>query len=249
MGATQTNRDEDMEVERTNAGRGTARSRSRLVEASTHDDALATGKAVFDRLVGADPHAAADHYVCFDEDETSVAGKAQWGELPTAAPVDSDDGQDLLERGWAATKGAFERNVERVNDALDELSDGEIVRDEYLARHAFHRVDAYDGPTSSLYNEHPNGTRHREQLDRVLRERGPLDRIRRRPLLTDVPVHKLAARNSHADARVPEHRDWWASRPASSPGLLPIRVAWRGPRRRLSNLVARVREKGRELVL
>jgi len=30
-----------------------------LVEESTHDDALATGKAVFDRLVGADPHAGA----------------------------------------------------------------------------------------------------------------------------------------------------------------------------------------------
>lgn len=30
-----------------------------LVEASTHDDALATGKSVFDRLVGADPHAGA----------------------------------------------------------------------------------------------------------------------------------------------------------------------------------------------
>jgi len=30
-----------------------------LVEASTKDDALVTGKAVFDRLVGADPHAGA----------------------------------------------------------------------------------------------------------------------------------------------------------------------------------------------
>jgi len=30
-----------------------------LVDASTHDDALATGKSVFDRLVGADPHAGA----------------------------------------------------------------------------------------------------------------------------------------------------------------------------------------------
>ena len=30
-----------------------------LVEESTHDDALATGKTVFDRLVGANPHAGA----------------------------------------------------------------------------------------------------------------------------------------------------------------------------------------------
>jgi len=48
-----------------------------LVEESTHDDALATGKTVFDRLVGADPHAGAvfDYHVTFDEEDTSVAGQ------------------------------------------------------------------------------------------------------------------------------------------------------------------------------
>jgi len=55
-----------------------------LVEASTEDDALATGKTVFDRLVGAVPHAGAvfDYYVTFDEEETSVAGSVRWGDLP-----------------------------------------------------------------------------------------------------------------------------------------------------------------------
>jgi hypothetical protein len=82
-----------------------------LVEASTQNDALATGKTVFDRLAGADPHSSAvfDYYVSFDEENTTVAGKARWGELPAAAPVDSDDGQDLLDQGWEATKEEFER--------------------------------------------------------------------------------------------------------------------------------------------
>ena len=143
-----------------------------LVEASTHDGALATGKTVFDRLVGADPHAGAvfDYHVTFDEEDTSVAGKARWGELPTAAPVDADDGQDLLERGREATKGEFERNLDRVKKAIGELSDEEIMRDEDLARHAFHQVGAYDGPTIFPYNEYANGIRHREQLDRDLEE-------------------------------------------------------------------------------
>ena len=50
-----------------------------LVEASTRNEALATGKTVFDRLVGANPHADAvfDYYVTFDESGTSVAGKAR----------------------------------------------------------------------------------------------------------------------------------------------------------------------------
>ncbi|QLG29975.1 hypothetical protein HUG10_20385 (plasmid) [Halorarum halophilum] len=143
-----------------------------LVEASTHDDALATGKTVFDRLVGADPHSCAifDYFVTFDEEGTSVAGKARWGDLPAAVPVDLDDGQDLLNRGWEATKEKFERNLERVEEAIDELSDEEIMRDENFARHAFHQVGAYDGPTVFLYDQHASGIRHREQLDRVLEE-------------------------------------------------------------------------------
>ena len=50
-----------------------------LVEASTHTNALATGKTVFDRLVGADPHTGAvfDYCVTFNEEDTSVAGKAR----------------------------------------------------------------------------------------------------------------------------------------------------------------------------
>src|SRR6056297_3064460 len=101
-----------------------------LVEASTENEALAAGKTVFNRLVGAEPHSCAvfDYFVTFDEEDTSVAGKARWGELPTAAPVDSDDGQDLLERGWEAMKEEFERNLDRVKEAIDELSDEEIMR-------------------------------------------------------------------------------------------------------------------------
>ena len=143
-----------------------------LVEASTEVEALATGKTVFDRLVGADPHSCAvfDYYVCFDEEDTSVAGKARWVDLPTATPVDSDDGQGLLERGWEATKEEFERNLDRVKEALDDFTDEEIMRDEGLARHAFHQVGAYEGPTVFLYTEHATGIRHREQLDRLLEE-------------------------------------------------------------------------------
>jgi hypothetical protein len=143
-----------------------------LVDASTQDEALATGKTVFDRLVGANPHTDAvfDYYVTFDESGTSVAGKARWGDLPVAAPVESDEGEDLLKRGWEATEAEFERNLDRVRDALEELSDEEIMRNDGLARHAFHQVGAYEGPTIFLYDEHASGIRHREQLDRVLDE-------------------------------------------------------------------------------
>lgn len=143
-----------------------------LVEASTRDDALVTGKTMFDRLVVAVPHAGAvfDYYVTFDEDETAVAGTARWGDLPIAASVESDEGEELLERGWDATTEEFQQNLDRVKEALDELSDEEIMRDADLARHTFHQVGAYDGPSVFLYDEYENGIRHREQLDRLLEE-------------------------------------------------------------------------------
>jgi len=77
-----------------------------LVEASTQNDALATGKTVFDRLVGADPHSSAvfDYYVSFDEENTTVAGKGSMGRFTGRIPVDSDDGQDLLDQGGKRRK-------------------------------------------------------------------------------------------------------------------------------------------------
>jgi len=143
-----------------------------LVEASTKDEAVAAGKTVFNRLVGAEPDSCAvfDYFVAFDEDETTVAGKARWGDLPTAAPINSEEGGELLDRAWKATKEEFQRNLDRVREALDELSDEAIMRDEDLTRHAFHQVGAYEGPSIPLYDQHAQGIRHRGQLDRVLEE-------------------------------------------------------------------------------
>ncbi|SEO99461.1 hypothetical protein SAMN04487948_1106 [Halogranum amylolyticum] len=141
-----------------------------LVEAPNRDDALASGNAAFDRLVGIGPDTAAvfDYYVTFDDETMSVAGKARWGELPVVAPVDSDEGAELLERGWSATIEEFERNLERVRAAVDEFSTEEFMRDKELARHACYNLGAYRGPSLFLYDEYGGAIRHRDQLDRVL---------------------------------------------------------------------------------
>ena len=141
-----------------------------LVEASTENEALAAGKAVFNRLVGADLHSPAvfDYFVTFDQEDVTMAGKARWGDLPTAAPVNSGEGGELLERGWNATTEDFQRNLDRVKEALDELSDEAIMRDEDFARYAFHQVGAYEGPSIPMYNQHAQGIRHPGQLDLIL---------------------------------------------------------------------------------
>jgi len=54
----------------------------------------------------------------------------------------------------------------------------------------------------------------------------------------NAPYHQLATREPLADARVSEHRDWCASRPASSARFVSVQMAWSNPRRRLPGVVA-----------
>ena len=107
-----------------------------LVTASTTDEALSRAADVFDQLVGTAPHTEAvfDYYMTFDDDSTTVAGSARWGDLPVAVPVASEDGRELLERGWQATTREFERNLERVREGVDDLDAAAIMRDEDLVR-------------------------------------------------------------------------------------------------------------------
>lgn len=58
-------------------------------------------------------------------------------------------------------------------DLPDYLDTADVLhssQDENLARHAFHQIGVYDGPTTFLYNEHSSGIRHRKQLDRLPEE-------------------------------------------------------------------------------
>lgn len=143
-----------------------------LVDAPTEDEALRDAEVVFDRLVGATTHSASvfDYYVTFDDDESTVAGKERWGDLPVAAPTDSEVGSKLVSQAWDTTKREFQRNLGLVKEALDELSDEEIMRGEELSRHSFHKVGSYAGPSIPLYHEGEMGIRYREQLDRLLEE-------------------------------------------------------------------------------
>lgn len=132
-----------------------------IVDARTSEDALGVARGcVFDRLVGATPESSADfdYYVTFDE-EASVAGKARWGELPVAAQLDSQEGCELLARGWSATKTAFEHNLAEVREAFADLSDKEVMQNDDFVRHRCANLGAHAGPPIHLYNELGSGIR------------------------------------------------------------------------------------------
>jgi len=140
-----------------------------IVSAPTAEQALSRAKHVFDRLTGGDLSQAPvfDYYVTFDDESSRVAGPARWGDRPTVARIDSPAGQHLLESGWEATEREFHRTLTRVREALAESSDEELMSD-VMARHACRTLGAYRGPSVYLYDEHSQGVRHREALDRVL---------------------------------------------------------------------------------
>ena len=52
-------------------------------------------------------------YCTFDEEDTTVAGKARWGDPPTAAPINSEEGGELLDQAWNATNEEFQRDLDR----------------------------------------------------------------------------------------------------------------------------------------
>lgn len=140
-----------------------------LVEASATDEALAAGRTVFNRLTGIDG-AAFDSYVTFDNERTTIAGKARWGEQPIAAPLDSQQGQELLEQGWEATTNEFHRYLDQVKTALDKLTDEQIMRNEALVRFAFRQLGAREGPSIALYDQYGSGIRNPDELDRIREE-------------------------------------------------------------------------------
>jgi len=146
-----------------------------LVEASSEEEALAKSIEVFEPLMGGirEPGAVFDGLHLFKQTDNEDAREAWRNELPAAAPVDSDDGQNLLERGWKATKEEFERRLADARDALDELSVEEIMQNKENARRTFHRLSAYKGPMIFLY--HGKGSiRNRKQLDNLLEEKDDL---------------------------------------------------------------------------
>ncbi|WP_158057946.1 hypothetical protein [Halorussus halophilus] len=138
-----------------------------LVDASTEDEALAAGKSAFTHLVGTG-YAPFDYYVTFDQEGTTVAGKARWGDLPTAAKLDSPAGKELLEEAWTATEREFERNLEKIKDGLADHDDEEIMQDTDLVRYACYALGAYRGSSVRMYTEVGDGIRDAVHLENVV---------------------------------------------------------------------------------
>jgi hypothetical protein len=139
-----------------------------LVYAESPDDALTEARYdVFTPLVEKNLF---DYFVTFDQDGLGVSGKDRWGELPAATPAESEQGQELIQRGWEATVDEYRRSFDRLQDFLDDhepeefWNDGE-VHGEYVLD--FHRIGQFQGPATFLYDQNGDGIRDKAHLEQV----------------------------------------------------------------------------------
>jgi hypothetical protein len=141
-----------------------------LVPALTTDDALTNARSVFDRLVeitGHDP-TGFDEYWLLTDDNRTIELTTRGDDLPTVVRLDSEQGQELLDRGWQATQQTFERNLTKIKESLDTLSEQQIQQNTDLVRLNCLRLGQSTGPGIFLYDRNGNGIRDRAHLERLL---------------------------------------------------------------------------------
>ena len=81
----------------------------------------------------------------------------------------STSGQELLERGWQATKDDFNQHLETVTETVAEYTDEAMMANANGIRNACKALGERQGSDISLYDENGRGIQHRGELDRVCR--------------------------------------------------------------------------------
>jgi len=165
-----------------------------LVAAKDEQEALEKAREIFEDLVEQEVF---DYFVTFDED-TPVAGRRRWGNLPVVAEYDSKEGKALVEEGMKYTWDEFKEHITEVRKILNEFTDRELfeetpklekaVKDKLMGNRetftkllmfSYHLKESarYPGPSVFLYMEHGEPITNRTSLKRAiewLRQRGKI---------------------------------------------------------------------------
>lgn len=144
-----------------------------LVPAADGDEAFSVARCTFDRLVGAGAREPVfESYTTFAEPTPALTDR--WGTWPRATTVRTEPGASLLERQWAETLTAFLDRLEQVCEALRTHSSLDLMSDVDGVRRLCSEVGAAEGPTIYVYDQYGLGIRHRERLDAMLEQDGPV---------------------------------------------------------------------------
>lgn len=146
-----------------------------LVEAQNNGEAERRAKSAMDDIVNAVARSveAFRDYQMFHGDDVARLREV-WGDLPSAASLDTAEGAEMLEDAWEKTVDVFEENLKAVEEILEMYAPEEIMRNAENARLHFLRLGATVGPSVPLYTENSYPIRDRDELDRYIEANGEL---------------------------------------------------------------------------
>jgi len=142
-----------------------------IVYANSETEARERAEEILNQYLVPDPF---DYGVFFDE-ESPVAGKARWGEIPPVMDAESEEGREFIETRMQWTKDEFKRAYEKVKELINKhpmeyLWDTEShERDETSDfRYFCHVIGEYKGPSIWLYDDDGEGIRDPSHLRNVM---------------------------------------------------------------------------------
>lgn len=142
-----------------------------LVPGTTEDDALSHARGALDALIGI----GMDNAPVFDSYRTFEKADARFkpyvanvisdddrqpvdeDSLPLAFPIDSEEGQALLDDARNKQAEEFKETFSEFKGKLDDLTVEDVMNDVDAARFDLQQLAEYEGPSVSLYNEFGGG--------------------------------------------------------------------------------------------
>ena len=155
-----------------------------LTFANSKEEALSQAKEILAKNLCGEGRPF-DYYTTFDDNSSTVSGKARWGNLPPVVKASSVKGKELIEEGMKATWKLFKRSMDCIRPALAIHSDEEIFNEKcshlahekndiglcktmYLPRHFMYCAGRYEGPDIWLYDHDGVAIRDVDRLKNVI---------------------------------------------------------------------------------
>lgn len=138
-----------------------------IVFACDRAEALAKGKAAFDKLVEGEG-GTFDYYTTFDEKGNSMSGEARWGKMSSASPITSKEGRQLLVGGLMATRRDFLRNLDEVKKAIATKTPRDLFEGDSMFGYYAKCLYRAAGSTCWLYDEEGSPITNKKDLREFL---------------------------------------------------------------------------------
>ena len=123
-----------------------------IVYADDKKEAMEKAVSALNQLVewGTD---SIDYGTFFDDDKSTMSGKARWGNVPVCVKASSKEGKRLIKDGMDATERDFKETIKELREMLKKYNDDELFQKEILDKNK-QMLQELEEKDNSF--EHPN---------------------------------------------------------------------------------------------